>query len=68
MSRLGDRLKKLEEAEPERCGNCRDWPEPFIVYAESGKDPLEDVPDHCPKCRNAPFIVVVHFTEEAGRL
>ena len=68
MSRLSDRLRKLEEAEPERCDNCREWPYPFLVFKESGKDSLEDVPERCPKCGYEPFVVIVRFSEAAGRL
>jgi hypothetical protein len=68
MSRIGDRLRKLEDAEPERCENCRDWPCPFLVFEESDKDPLEGVPERCPKCGYEPFVVIVRFTERAGRL
>lgn len=68
MSRLGKRLRKLEAAEPERCDNCRDWPDPFVVCEESDKDPLEGVPERCPKCRYEPYVIIVRFTEMAGRL
>jgi hypothetical protein len=48
---LKHRIGRLEEeAEPERCDNCQDWPDPFVVYEASDKDPLEGMPDHCPKC------------------
>ncbi len=68
MSRLGDRIKKLEDAEPERCDNCRGWPDPFWVFEGSLKDPLEGMPERCPRYGYEPFVVVVRYTEEAGRL
>jgi hypothetical protein len=66
---LKNRIDKLEEeAEPERCDNCRDWPDPFIVFEKRGKDPLDGLPDYCPKCGYEPVVIIVHYTKEAGRL
>jgi hypothetical protein len=68
VSRLGDRITKLEDAEPKRCDTCRDWPYPFIVFEESGKDPLVDIPERCPKCGYEPLVIIVRYSEEAGRM
>ena len=65
MSRLGDRLRKLEDAEPERCGNCRDWPDPRLVFEGEETD---DLPARCPRCGYEPLTIEIVFTEEAGRL
>jgi hypothetical protein len=66
---LKHRIGRLEEeVEPERCDNCQDWPDPFVVYEASDKDPLEGMPDHCPKCGYEPFVIIVCYSEEAGRL
>jgi hypothetical protein len=46
-------------AQSKRCENCREWPYPFLVFEESGKDPLEDIPERCPKCAYEPFEIIV---------
>jgi hypothetical protein len=66
---LKNRVDRLEEeAGPQRCDYCRGWREPFVVVEEAGKHPLAGLPDYCPKCGYEPVIVIVQFTEEAGRL
>jgi hypothetical protein len=64
MSRLGDRLRKLEEAEPERCDNCREWKE-YVIRFDGRSEPH---PTSCLKCGFEQSVILVHFTEEAGRL
>jgi hypothetical protein len=65
---LKSRIDKLEEeAGSERCDNCRDWPDSF-VFEQHSKDALDGLPDDCPKCGYEPVVIIVHYTEEAGRL
>lgn len=65
MSRHSDRLEKLEEVEPERCDNCREWVDPRPVFEGEKTD---DLNARCPRCGYEPTTIEIAFTEEAGRL
>ncbi len=62
---LRRRIRALEEAAgPERCGNCREWQEWVVRYEDRG----EPNPTPCPRCGFQQNVIVVCYTEEAGRL
>lgn len=66
---LKHRIGKLEEAAgSERCDNCREWSELFIVFEKHGMDPPDGLPEDCPGCGYEPLVIIVRRTKEAGKL
>ena len=47
--------------EPERCDNCRKWFHPFVIFDDSGKDPVDDAHERCPKCEYELFVMIVRL-------
>jgi hypothetical protein len=71
VSSIDNRLKKLENEEPQRCDACLPWgdtPRISLHHSDGTSTGPDGPPERCESCGYEPLHIIVRHTHEAAKM